>query len=188
LPQVHALFSPSVVSDYGGPLTLSRDTQGQGNAYILVNGTGEYGIKVQNTRGGAPAGKFVPPFLSVLSIASTYYSDAYILLAPGAILVQSGMNGDIEATRLTASSTAKSVRLSWRRSLVVFPGFKQPVYSTSVRYRAVAIATTAGQNLQAIGFHFDSVCGLDYLIAAKPSAVKVYNIELPESESALHIF
>jgi hypothetical protein len=120
-----------------------------------VNGSGEYNLKVQNTRGGA---------------------------AQAPILVLAGFREDPSMKQVVVTQGAKSMMASWHRSLIVFPGFKTAVFSTEVKYSVLAINMDYFTNSMMHiwrKLHFDSVCGLEYLLIAVPSAVKYFRVPSP---------
>lgn len=129
--------------------------ESNGNAYVLVNGSGEYNLKVQNTRGGASQ-------------------------AP--ILVLAGFKGDQLMRQIEVTQGAEKVIASWHRSLIIFPGFKTAVFSTEVKYSVMAINMdylTNSMTRLLQKFHFDSICGLEYLLISVPSAVKLFRVPSP---------
>ncbi len=104
----------------------------------MINGTGEYNIKVQNTRGGSLIGNlnskiFFCLLYFILKVIYVFY--LYITKAP--ILVQSLMIDDTskQLISLSVNNNFHTITVSFYKSLVVFPGFKQPIYSPYITYR-----------------------------------------------------
>ena len=194
----------------------------------MINGTGEYNIKVQNTRGGSLIGNNLNSEKRncIYVMLNVFYFSYY--KAP--ILVQSLMIDDTskQLISLSINNNFHTITVSFYKSLVVFPGFRQPIstpyltyrYSNNrpppllfvwqitytniyifisklillllnsilishlifwffdnfiFLYRIIAINTKLfGSNFN--DYHINTLCGLEFIIASKPSAIKIYSI------------
>ena len=131
-----------------------------GNVYVWVAGSdAEYNIKVLSTKYGGHQ---------------------------QAILVQGqGANGNsMENTLVKADVELHSVSVTWKQSLVVFPGMKQPVFTSNVKYYIMAVSMEHVHDTDDY-YRYDTICGAEHLVASLgPSAVKLYDIPSPPIETS----
>ena len=84
--------------------------------------------------------------------------------------------------QVVANTINRLPKLSWHRSLVVLPGFKTAAFSAKVYYTVMAINMDyfVGDKSNMLSkLHFDTVCGLEYLLVVAPAAIKLYHISSP---------
>ena len=109
------------------------------------------------------------------------------------ICIQGNVKGNIDTAKVKSYVSENTLRIEWHSSAVVFPGFKQPVTSAYLRYRVFALnmdvlSHTTNFKSTSMNYHFSTLCGLDFIKASSPDAMREYLVSIePTTDSTMQM-